>query len=113
MRMNESKPTRDRRIPTAAGTRTRAQRAAREQPAARPGDEQIRLRAYEIYLRRDGRPGDPADDWFCAEREVIEGAPAPALPAPGRPRAVIRSGSWRTPADGRQRAGKQTCQGGE
>src|SRR5262249_57191401 len=93
MRMKEATRRKDRRIQTAAGTRTRAQRAAREQPAARPGDEQIRLRAYEIYLRRDGRPGDPADDWFCAERELIEGAPAPAVPATGRPRAVIRKRS--------------------
>lgn len=33
--------------------------------------EQIRKRAYEIYLRRNGGPGDPASDWLAAERELL------------------------------------------
>jgi hypothetical protein len=57
----------------------------REAPVARPGDDQIRARAYEIYLRRDGRPGDPADDWFSAERELL-GDVTLATDAPKRPR---------------------------
>ena len=32
--------------------------------------EEIRLRAYEIYLERGGLPGDKLDDWLQAEREV-------------------------------------------
>ena len=35
-----------------------------------PLDEQIRLRAYERYLQRQGRPGSPEGDWMEAEREV-------------------------------------------
>jgi hypothetical protein len=35
-----------------------------------PTEEQIRMRAYEIYLRRNGAPGDPAADWAQAEREL-------------------------------------------
>ena len=35
-----------------------------------PSHEEIRTRAYEIYLERDGRPGDELDDWFRAEREL-------------------------------------------
>jgi len=30
----------------------------------------IRLRAYELYLERGGRPGSETEDWLLAEREV-------------------------------------------
>lgn len=33
-------------------------------------DEEIRRRAYQLYLERKGAPGDPAADWIVAEREV-------------------------------------------
>ena len=33
-------------------------------------DEEIRRRAYELFLQRNGAPGDPAADWIVAEREV-------------------------------------------
>ena len=33
-------------------------------------EQQIRERAYQIYLRRGGKPGDPAADWAQAEREL-------------------------------------------
>lgn len=33
-------------------------------------DEEIRRRAYELYLQRNGAAGDPNGDWFIAEREV-------------------------------------------
>jgi hypothetical protein len=32
--------------------------------------EQIRLRAYEIYLERGGFPGTELDDWLQAEHEL-------------------------------------------
>jgi Protein of unknown function (DUF2934) len=32
--------------------------------------EEIRIRAYEIYIERDGQPGDELSDWVQAEREV-------------------------------------------
>jgi hypothetical protein len=37
-----------------------------------PSGEEIRLRAYEIYLERNGLPGDELDDWLRAERELQE-----------------------------------------
>lgn len=37
-----------------------------------PTEEQIRQRAYEIYLRRNGAAGDPHSDWVQAERELTE-----------------------------------------
>jgi len=33
-------------------------------------DEEIRRRAYEIFLERKGVAGDPNRDWLLAEREV-------------------------------------------
>ena len=33
-------------------------------------DEEIRLRAYEMFLERKGSAGDPALDWINAEKEV-------------------------------------------
>lgn len=32
--------------------------------------DQIRQRAYEIYLRRNGGPGDQTSDWVQAEQEL-------------------------------------------
>jgi hypothetical protein len=37
-------------------------------------DEEIRLRAYEIYLERGETPGLELDDWLQAEREFQGGA---------------------------------------
>jgi len=31
----------------------------------------VTARAHEIYLARNGAPGDDLDDWLSAEREVI------------------------------------------
>jgi hypothetical protein len=33
-------------------------------------EEEIRRRAYEIYLERGEQPGSELDDWFQAEREL-------------------------------------------
>jgi len=34
--------------------------------------EAIRLKAYEIYLERNGAPGDELEDWITAERIVLK-----------------------------------------
>ena len=36
--------------------------------------EKIALRAYEIYLERNGAPGNPLEDWVRAEREILAAA---------------------------------------
>lgn len=33
-------------------------------------EEQIRRRAYELYLERGSTPGNESEDWITAEREV-------------------------------------------
>lgn len=42
-------------------------------PTEPPGEEQIRVRAYQFYLERGGAAGDPVADWIRAERELIGG----------------------------------------
>lgn len=39
-----------------------------------PSREEIRLRAYEIYLGRGGVPGNELDDWLQAEGELESAA---------------------------------------
>jgi len=34
-------------------------------------EEEIRRRAYEIYLARGGEPGHDLEDWLQAERELM------------------------------------------
>jgi hypothetical protein len=35
-----------------------------------PTQDQIRLRAYQLYLERGAHPGQELDDWLRAEREL-------------------------------------------
>jgi len=58
--------------PQATTTQTADKGAASVGSAVR--DEDIRLRAYEIYLERGEQPGHELDDWLQAERELEHGA---------------------------------------
>jgi DUF2934 family protein len=60
---------------TAANTRTKARKA----PAAKqaPTHDEIALRAYHIYLERQGAPGNPFEDWKQAEQELLAEAAKP------------------------------------
>ena len=51
-----------------------------ENPSAndKPSHEEIRLRAYEIYLERGGLPGNELDDWLQAEAELERATPPKA-----------------------------------
>jgi DUF2934 family protein len=49
------------------------QEPARESPRREVTDEEIRQRAYEIYLDRGATPGLELDDWLQAERELRSG----------------------------------------
>ena len=44
--------------------------AVAARPSAEPSDEEIRARAYEMYLERGGHDGLDLDDWVRAEREL-------------------------------------------
>jgi hypothetical protein len=47
-----------------------AEEPIKQAPAHKPTEEEIRQRAYEIYLARGGAPGHEVEDWFQAEREL-------------------------------------------
>ena len=57
-------------VVTEARTKPRSMNAARVPVAAEPTPEQIRARAYQIYLARGGAPGTPDGDWYQAELEL-------------------------------------------
>ena len=61
---------------TTASTATPKPRKA---PAAAPAPthEQIALRAYHLYLSRNGAPGNPFEDWKRAEQELVAEAAKP------------------------------------
>jgi DUF2934 family protein len=44
--------------------------AERERLLHSTGEQEIRDRAYEIYLQRGAQPGDELEDWLQAEREL-------------------------------------------
>jgi len=64
--------------PAGRAAKTRVKTATKAKPKAGAKSIQvnledlIRLRAYEIYLRRGATPGNPHEDWQVAEREVRE-----------------------------------------
>jgi hypothetical protein len=47
---------------------TAVEKAERKRSAA--DEQEIRARAYEIYLQRGEEPGDEVGDWLQAEREL-------------------------------------------
>lgn len=55
----------------ATGTKGALQKEAQQAIVTQePTAEQIRERAYGIYLARNGGPGDELQDWLDAEREL-------------------------------------------
>jgi hypothetical protein len=62
-----------------ASTLEVAPRIGKKSSAAKvaPTLEQIQLRAYEIFLERQGAPGDEIADWLRAERELLGGTRKP------------------------------------
>ncbi len=49
---------------------TAAPQAIRETQVPPSLEEQIRLRAYHLYLQRGGRGGSPEQDWLRAKEEI-------------------------------------------
>jgi len=51
-----------------ASSAPRKTRSAKKHPTP----EEIQVRAYEIFLERNGAPGNPLEDWVRAERELTQ-----------------------------------------
>ena len=71
-------------MPRKSQSETTATTAAKPRTArtakSAPTHEEIALRAYHIYLQRNGTPGNPFDDWKQAEQQLL--AEAAAKPKP-------------------------------
>ena len=55
--------------PKNTGVPSKSKPTTKEEHAAFT-DEQIRRRAYEIYMSRGDAPGDPLGDWLRAKAEL-------------------------------------------
>jgi hypothetical protein len=53
--------------------------------ARKPSHDEIAERAFQIYLERNGAPGDPMQDWVRAEQELS------AKPKPARKKGKVVS----------------------
>ena len=60
---SESDPSVDREPTSSANT------SSAEENEGTMDEEEIRARAYELYLERGGGPSDEMEDWLRAERE--------------------------------------------
>jgi glycosyltransferase involved in cell wall biosynthesis len=83
------------------GRPTAAKPVARPEPTGQPTVEQIRRRAYEIYLKRNGLPGTPESDWRQAEQE-LRGKPGRNETVAAKPPQPAVSAESRIPASGTQ-----------
>jgi len=54
---------------------------------AAPTAEQIQRRAYEIYLERQGAPGNEVEDWIRAERELLQNGKTKTRKSAGSPKS--------------------------
>jgi len=61
---------------TAATATRKARKAPARKATQAPSHDEIALRAYHIYLQRNGTPGNPFDDWKRAEQELLAAAAA-------------------------------------
>lgn len=66
-----SKPKRSSTDPQATSTQPETAEVSAGNVAR---EEEIRRRAYQIYLERSEQPGRDLDDWLQAERELEGGA---------------------------------------
>jgi Protein of unknown function (DUF2934) len=57
-------------IVKAAAKTTSKTNKTKEVALETPVEEKIRLRAYELYLERQGQGGSPEQDWFQAASEI-------------------------------------------
>ena len=47
----------------------------RQNPESRPTYEEIKVRAYQLYVERGGVNGNDVEDWLQAEQELLAKRP--------------------------------------
>ena len=60
----------EQREEAAAGSGQGASEGGQARGGASDMEDEVRRRAYELYVARGGEPGREFDDWYAAEREV-------------------------------------------
>jgi hypothetical protein len=63
------------RVEARAEERVVTSTPVRDDASPEPSEEEIRRRAYELYLSRGGVDGDDVSDWLAAERLVRRNTP--------------------------------------
>jgi len=63
--------------PATAATTPKPRKEQAPKRALAPTHDEIALRAYHIFLQRNGAPGNPFDDWKRAEQELLAEAAKP------------------------------------
>jgi hypothetical protein len=58
---------------TTASTLLKTKTTAASVPSHVPSEQEIAVRAHEIFLSRDTSEGHDVDDWLQAERELTAG----------------------------------------
>lgn len=51
--------------------------ATRKEGTPPLSEDRIRIRAYELFEKRSGAPGDAESDWYRAEAELKSGSTEP------------------------------------
>ena len=90
-REKRSAPARERHDTLSGASQAEVDAPQIDEPAAQ---EQIRLRAYELYCERGGRAGDDVADWLQAESEYVERLRDNDAIKPNPPRTT--TGGWFT-----------------
>ncbi len=73
--MARAKKTEENSAPKKNVTRTKGNTAAAPAEAKEPipfglNEEDVRRRAYELFVSRNGENGTPEEDWYRAEQEL-------------------------------------------
>jgi len=63
-------PNAEPRQPTAREQPTPLTATHQDRKRSTISEADVRLRAYELYLKRGGAPGNDMEDWLQAEREL-------------------------------------------
>jgi Protein of unknown function (DUF2934) len=66
------KPAKTKATSQVAGSNGHVQSASNHAPIRlSPSEEEIRMRAYELFVMRGGTHGDDLADWFTAVRDLM------------------------------------------
>jgi hypothetical protein len=66
-----AKPRASAKAPKPETSKVVASKGRKATPVNEPTDEEIRVRAFEIYIERGGGHGSDLDDWLAARQDLL------------------------------------------